>query len=386
MPRFRPDLGSIDRYRPGKPIEQVERELGLTEIAKLASNESPREPFPEVQRAVAEAVAGVNRYPDDETTSLRAATAEHLGVAPGQLLFGGGSSVLMLTIALAMGGPGTSAVYAWPSFGLYRAATRMAHATGIEVPLDGDQRHDLDRMLAAVRADTTVVYVCNPNNPTGTHVGADALFAFIDALPGDVLVVVDEAYHEYVRAVDYHTAQPLAVARDNVVVARTFSKVYGLAGLRCGYLVGRQATLEALARLQLPFTVGNLAQVAARTALGHQDRVAALVEENAAGVKLFTEELAARGIPHADSQANFVWMQPGADGPAFAGAVLRHGVIVRPLGPDGWVRVTVGTEDENRRFFAALDSDMALRPRAHRSAAQGPTQAAAAPPEAEPLP
>ena len=351
MPTFRPDLEAITPYRPGRPIEDVRRELGLDRIAKLASNECPQPPFPQVAGAVARRVGELNRYPDNEEHELRSAVAHHLGVAGDRLWFGGGSAELMLMTALAVGGPGTSAVYAWPSFGLYRIVSQVATTTPIEVPLDAGHRHQLERMLAAIRPDTTLVYVCNPNNPTGTHVSLDAVTDFVAAVPDRVLIVVDEAYYEYPQAADYGTALPLALARDNVLVARTFSKVYGLAGLRVGYMVGAPDTIRELRRVQPPFSVNSLAQAAATESLRHQDEVARRVERNAAGLKLFAEELAARDVPFADSQANFVYLHAGVE----PEALLQQGVIVRPM-EGGWSRVTVGTDDENRAFFAALDS------------------------------
>ncbi len=354
VPTFRPDLSRIAPYRPGKSAEEVTREFGLERVIKLASNESPVPPFPEVQKAIAAAIPGLNRYPDNNRFLLRSALADHLDVPGDHLWFGGGSNELMLMTAIAVGGPGTSAVYAWPSFGLYRIGTLVALATPVEVPLTTDHRHDLDRLLGALRDDTTLVYVCNPNNPTGTHVPAEDVFEFVAAVPERVLVVVDEAYHEYALAADYGTALPLALERPNVLVARTFSKVYGLAGLRCGYMVGSPATFAELRRVQLPFTTNSLAQVAAIEALRHQDRVAERVERNTAGLKQFSEELTARDIPFADSQANFVYIRPADDAAAFKAALLPHGVVVRPF-EDGWVRVSVGTDDEIRAFFAALD-------------------------------
>ncbi len=354
MPAFRTDLDAIVPYRPGRPIEDVRRELGLDRVAKLASNECPLPPFPEVATAIAAAVDGLNRYPDNEEHDLREAVAAHLGVPLDHLWFGGGSNELMLMTAIAAGGPSTSSVYAWPSFGLYRIASQVAMTEPIEVPLDADHRHDLDRMLAAVRPDTTIVYVCNPNNPTGTHVGAAAVADFVAEIPDRVLVVIDEAYWEYAQAADYGTAMSLALSRDNVMVAHTFSKVYGLAGLRIGYMVGAPANIETLRRIQLPFSVNSLAQVAAIEALRHQDQVAGRVERNAEGLKLFYEELADRGIPFADSQANFVYLRAGDDAAALQERLLQKGIIIRPM-QAGWARVTVGSEPENREFFAALD-------------------------------
>ena len=354
VPTFRSDLESIVPYRPGKPIEETARELNLSQIVKLASNESPVPPFPEVRAAIAAAAEGVHRYPDNEKFLLRTAVSDFIGAPSDKLWFGSGSSELMLMTAIAVGGPGSSAVYAWPSFGLYRIASRVAMAEGIEVPLDEDHSHDLERMRSAIRDDTTVVYVCNPNNPTGTHVAAQDLVDFIDSIPDRILVVVDEAYYEYAQAADYYTARSLALERPNVVVAHTFSKVYGLAGLRVGYMIGDDAIFRQTRRVQLPFTVNSIAQVAAIEALRHQDRVADRVQRNAEGLKLFYEELSERGIDFAHSQANFVYMKAGADSAALKDALLPLGVIIRPM--DGaWSRVSIGTEAENARFFEALD-------------------------------
>ena len=358
VPRFRPDLSDIPIYRPGRPIEEVMEDFGLESVIKLASNECPYPPFPEVQAVIASESARVNRYPDNQQRALRRAVAEFLSVAPDQLWFGGGSSELLLISALAMGGPGASAVYPWPSFGLYRIASRVARSAGIEVPLDEDWRMDLDAMAASIRSDTTLVYLCNPNNPTGTHVSGAAVQEFVDRVPEDVLVVIDEAYHEFVQAVDFHTSLPLAVERDNVVVAHTFSKAYGLAGLRLGYMVGGSETLDQLGRIQLPFTVSSLAQAAAIEALRHQDQVAERMQANAAGLKLLTEGLDARGIRYADSQTNFLYLFP--PGAGWTGELLARGVIVREF-PEGAVRLTVGTESENLRFLEAVDELLAAR-------------------------
>jgi histidinol-phosphate aminotransferase len=356
MPRFRRDVQEIARYQPGQPIEEVAREIGLDpgDIAKLASNESPLPPFPEVQEAIADAAADVHRYPDDECHYLRQAVATHLDVPPDHLWFGGGSTELIGCTAQAVGGPGMSAVYAWPSFVMYPLATKIAGAGGVAVPLDDRLCHDLEAMTEAVRSDTTIVYVCNPNNPTGTYVSGEALYEFVDALPNDVLVLVDEAYFEYVQAPDFDTAVPLALERDNVVVARTFSKVYGLAGLRVGYAVGRPETLGELHKAQIPFSVSVPAQVAAIESLRHQDRLAERVALNVEGVKLFSDELAARAIPFAESQTNFVFCRLSDDEQRAKDLFLERGIIIRPVA-EGWQRVTVGTPEENRRFFEVLD-------------------------------
>jgi histidinol-phosphate aminotransferase len=361
--RIRPNVREIVPYQPGKPEDEVARELGLSEIVKLASNECPLPPFPEVFRVMSEHLAGVNRYPDNDRFHLTGALAAHLAVPEESVWCGAGSTELLMCIATAVGGEGTSMVYAWPSFVMYRIAARVTGSQAVEVPLDGEMRHDPEAIVGAVRPDTAAVFVCNPNNPTGTHISAKAVSALVDALSEDVLVVVDEAYHEYVRADDYGSMVALAVERPNVLVTRTFSKVYGLAGLRVGYAVGRGDVVTELRKVQAPFTVSDVAQAAAVEALRHPARVAERVRLNAAGIDLLHEELTRRRIVHCESQTNFVFLRLGEDETLAHQLLLRRGVIVRPLS-GGWLRVTVGTEPENRRFLGSLDavlSDANLR-------------------------
>ncbi|MGH8927083.1 MAG: histidinol-phosphate transaminase, partial [Acidimicrobiia bacterium] len=347
----------IPPYAAGRPIEEVARNVGLdpATVVKLASNESPQPPFPEVVEAIAAAAVGVNRYPDNDWFDLGLAVASHLGIEPNQVMFGGGSSELLRVAALAVGGEHTSAVYPWPSFIIYRMAASIAGSRAIEVPLTIDHRLDLDKMAAAIGADTTIVFVCNPNNPTGTYRAQHHVADFIESVPERVLVVVDEAYAEYATAADYGSALGLALEHPNVVVLRTFSKIYGLAALRIGYAVGQKATLADLRRAQAPFTVSSLAQIAAITALGYQDRVAERARLNAEERSRLEKELEARGVEWVPSQANFVYMRtpPPIDGGYEA--FLLEGVIVREMS-NGWIRVTVGSVEENDRFLAALDA------------------------------
>ncbi len=353
MPTFRSDLAYIPVYQPGRNADDVRRDYGLDSIVKLSSNECPYQPFAPVIEAVARAAGQVNRYPDNGTRDLRRALAAFLGLSADQLWLGGGSNELMYVTALAVGGPGTSAVFAAPSFGLYRIATQLAMAEGVAVPLDSEYRHDLDAMLAAIRPDTTVVYLCNPNNPTGTHVSADRVEAFVEAVPDHILIVIDEAYYEFPTAADYATARHLALERDNVVVAHTFSKAYGLAGLRAGYFIGNPATLDELRRIQLPFSVSTLAQVAVIEAIKHQDLVVERMEANHTGLEAITDGLAQRGLEFADSQANFVYLRPPIAPTDCFEALQQRGVIVRDVGEA--VRISVGTEAENQRLLTALD-------------------------------
>ncbi len=357
--RIRPDLREIPPYRPGRSIADVAREEGLevADIVKLASNECPLPPFPEVREVLVAAAGEVHRYPDNDQRLLREAVAADLGVEPDQVWAGAGSSELLRIMALAVGGPGTSAVYAWPSFVIYRLASRLAMSERIEVPLDADMVTDPEAMLAALRDDTTIVYVCNPNNPTGTYLSATTVADLVARVPDEVLVVVDEAYHEYVTATDHRSAVALVADHPNLVVTRTFSKIYGLAGLRVGYAVGRPDTLAELRKPQAPFTVNSLAQVAAVEALRYPERVAERREMNRAGRDILEKGLADLGVDYVPSQANFVFFRPGPDTDLTAGSLLRHGVVIRAMS-SGWVRVTVGSEAENRRFLEVLAGEL----------------------------
>lgn len=352
MPAFRKDLRSIPTYVPGKPIDEVMREYGVTDIVKLASNECPQEPFAPVQDAISAAAAEAHRYPDSGAHELTGALAAHHKVDRSNVWVGPGTSSILASIAFAMGGAGTSAVFAQQSFILYTIITAMARATAVTVPLDTEMRLDAPALAGAVRADTTVLYVCNPNNPTGTYIAPDAVSAIIEAVPGDVLVVVDEAYEEYVTDPRHATALPHALERDNVIVTRTFSKIYGLAGLRVGYAIGNPETLADLRRLQLPFATTNVSLAAALEALRHQEMVAARAKNNSIGRDHLTTGVRRLGVDCLESQTNFILIRPPGDVAALTETLLHNGVIVRQFGD--LIRVTVGTEHENTRFLDTL--------------------------------
>jgi histidinol-phosphate aminotransferase len=356
MPRIRPDVASISSYVPGRSIEEVASEIGMTpeEIVKLASNESPDGPFPGVVEAAIRALAESNRYPDDDLRELTAALSAYLEVPGDHLWFGNGSVGLITHIAVATGGPGTSAVYAWPSFVMYRIASRWAMTGMIEVPLDDQQVHDLDAMSDAMRDDTTIAYLCNPNNPTGTIVTSDAMTSFLDSVPESTLVVIDEAYHDFVTDARYATAIPEALRRPNVLVLRTFSKIFALAAHRVGYAVGQPGTIRELRKAQPPFTVGQVAQVAAAASLRDRGELERRVTTNSAARHQLLGVLAERSLPHTRSEANFVYFAPGIPADEAAELFTRRGVIVRPMS-GGWLRVTIGADHENRRFVDALD-------------------------------
>ncbi len=352
--RFRPDIDRIEAYRPGRAIAEVLATFRLQQVVKLASNESPEPPAPEVQAAIAAAAAGLNRYPDNSRPDLTRALSEFYGVPTDRVWCGGASNELTLVAALAVTHPASSAVYSWPSFSLYQIATRTGFGTDIAVPLDGRHRHDLGAMRQAVRPDTSVVFVCNPNNPTGTHVPGDDLEDFVDSLREDILVVIDEAYAEFATAPDFRTMLPLAATRDNVMVTRTFSKAYGLAGLRIGYAVTAQESIANFRRLQLPFTVNTLGEVAAVEALRHQDRVSERVRRNTLAVTHLTATLRDLGLTVIDTQTNFVYTRFGDAAAAMVHGLLEKGYIVRPVPPLGWVRITAGSPQENEGLIVAL--------------------------------
>lgn len=354
-PRLRTDLDRIDPYRPGRAIAEVAAAYGLDDVIKLASNESPEPPWPEVVDAMRSAMLDAHRYPDNERPSLTEALSGHLGIPETHIWCGGASNELMFMTALCMGGPSASTVYAWPSFSLYRIGSRTAFARDVAVPLTPEHRHDLEAMRSAIDDDTTLVFVCNPNNPTSTHVPGDALEAFIDSLPESTLVVVDEAYAEYATAPDFRSMMPLAASRANVMVTRTFSKVYGLAGLRVGYAVTSPDLISEFRRVQLPFSVTGVAEAAAVEALRHQDRVAGRVKRNRIEIDRISRGLDERGVPVADSQANFVYADFSPRGGEIVEALLQRGIIVRPVYPEGFLRITAGTPEENSRLLDAVD-------------------------------
>lgn len=356
MPTFRADLDSIKPYIPGRPIDEVAREIGMDpdDIVKLASNESPDGPFPGVVESAAQALEESNRYPDNDLHDLATVLAKTVGAPIDHLWFGSGSTGLISAIASAVGGPGTSVVYAWPSFVMYRIVSKIAMTEPIEVPLDEGLAHDLAALASAVRDDTTLMYLCNPNNPTGTVVSTASVEAMIGGLPERVLVVVDEAYHHYVDDPGYRSMIPMALESPNLVVLRTFSKIYGLATHRVGVAIGVPQTLAELRKTQPPFSVSQIAQVAATASLGNDAELTRRIESNASGRSALMTGLDERGIRHPESHTNFVLANLGGSSFEVGEAFTRHGVIIRPIS-GGWARITVGTPEEIRRFLDALD-------------------------------
>lgn len=354
MIRVRPEIDSLTTYDEGPGVEEIAHLHGVADIVQLSYNESPLPPFPEVQEAIAAHASGLNRYPDRLSADLTAALSKAAGVPGGWIWFGAGSSELLTAAARAVGGPGTGFVYAWPSFSMYPVNASLAATRSIRVPLDGGNALDLGAMALAVQPDTTLIYLCNPNNPTGTYRTVAEVSRFVDRVPEDVLVVLDEAYVEFVTAEDSPGGLSLAMERPNVVVARTFSKIYGLAGLRLGYMIGHPETLRPLRKAQIPFMVNSLAQVAALAALSFPERITERRRSNREAINHLETAFADRGIGFVPSQTNYIWTRLGPDTRSIIGALHRRGIIIRALA-DEWTRVTAGTPGENRRFITDLD-------------------------------
>ena len=329
------------------------------ELVKLASNETPWEPLGAVQEAAAQAITTLNRYPDPDKSLMRRRIAERCDIAPGRVTVGNGSCEILLAAAEAMLEPGAEIVYAWPSFSMYPHLAAMSGARGVRVPLDGEGRHDLEAMAAEVNHATRIVLICNPNNPTATAVSIDAIDAFLAELPRHVAVILDEAYVEFSLAQDPDESLDLLRRHSNLVVLRTFSKIYGLCGLRAGYALGSEQFRLSVDRVRQPFPVNAPAQAAAAEAIRHTDEVARRVELTAVERLHVESELAERGLETTESQANFSWVALGErDEAEIVSGLAALGVIVRvgsALGEEGRLRVTYGTRAENDRFLSALD-------------------------------
>lgn len=355
--RLRDALGSLPAYAPGKPATARE---GLVTY-KASSNENPFPPLPSVLDVVRDAAGGINRYPDMAVTALTEAIAARLGVPAARISTGPGSVGVLDQLVRATCDDGDEVLFAWRSFEAYPILTTLAGATPVMVPLAPGERHDLDAMADAVTERTRLVLVCTPNNPTGTTVGADELEAFLARVPRDVLVVIDEAYLEFVDAPDAPDAMAVHEAHPNVVVLRTFSKAYGLAGLRVGYAIAHEPVAEALRKSALPFGVNSLAQVAALASLDAADELDVRVKELVAERERVVAALREQGWDVPQQQANFVWFPLGDDTPAFAAACDEAGLTVRPYAADG-VRVTVAEPEANDRLLEVAGRWRAAHP------------------------
>jgi histidinol-phosphate aminotransferase len=367
----RPAVQGLPAYKPGRNPADLAREIGVDRAVKLASNEVAFPPLPAVVQALTAAAGETNRYPDNGAVVLTRALADRYGVDPGQVATGCGAVTICQQLAQAFNDPGSSIAFAWRSFEMYPLLAQVAGARAVQVPLvpgrpgsASADTHDLEALAAAIDDTTRLVFVCNPNNPTGTAVRRAELERFLDAVPASTLVVLDEAYREFVTDPDVPDGIELMRGRPNVAVLRTFSKAWGLAGLRVGYLVAEDpAVAEAVRKTLVPFSVSSLAQAAAVAALASEEEVRARCAAVVAERDRLTTALRERGLDVADSQANFVWLPVGEQAAELASALEARAVITRPFAGEG-VRVTVGSPEEDDVFLAALDDlgVAALRP------------------------
>jgi histidinol-phosphate aminotransferase len=351
-----PGVRGLQPYQPGKPIDELERELGIRDIVKLASNENPLGPSPAALAAARAALADVARYPDGNGFALKSTLAARHGVALAQVTLGNGSNDVLECAARAFVTAQNEVIFSEHAFAVYPIVTRAVGATAVVTPARA-WGHDLAAMHAAVNARTRLVFIANPNNPTGTWLRSAELAAFLAELPAHVLAVVDEAYFEYVREPDYPDTSRWLERFPNLIVTRTFSKAYGLAGLRVGYGLSSAAVADLLNRVRQPFNVNSVALAAASAALADPGHVARAVELNAAGMRQIVDGVARLGLGVIPSVGNFVCVDLGRPAAPVYEQLLRAGVIVRPVanyGMPNHLRVTIGLPEENERFLAAL--------------------------------
>jgi histidinol-phosphate aminotransferase len=349
MQRFRPILDELPTYRPGKAVVSADGRS-----FKLSSNECPYEPLPSVVEAIAAAAREAHRYPDPACVRLTEALAQRYGVPPEHVALGAGSVTVAQQLFEAVSDPGAEVMYAWRSFEAYPLLADLAGVTSVRVPLV-DETHDLAAMAEAITPATRMVFVCNPNNPTGTANHAAELTAFLDRVPEHVVVVLDEAYREYVRDADVPDGLGLYADRPNVAVLRTFSKAYGLAGLRVGYLIAHEPVAMAVRKTMVPFAVNSIAQAAAVASLAAEDELLERVETVVKERTRVREALIGQGWQVPPTEANFVWLRLGGRTGDFAEHCATVGVAVRPYGDEG-ARVSIGSPDANDTFLAAAEA------------------------------
>ncbi|WP_151734487.1 histidinol-phosphate transaminase [Paenibacillus tengchongensis] len=358
----KPNIVNLPVYKPGKPIDEVKKELGLSEVIKLASNENPYGASPSAKAAIIADLENLYLYPDGSAVELTAALAAHLGVKSENIIFGCGSDEIIALIARAFFLPGDETIMADQTFSVYKSNADIEGAVTIEVPLK-EGTHDLDAMLARVTERTKVIWICNPNNPTGTIVPEPELLAFLDAVPAGVMVVLDEAYFEYVTDASYSNGIKLLDRYPNLVVLRTFSKIYGLAALRIGYGVASPEIIRLINQVREPFNTTRLAQAGALAALQDQAYVEECRELNREGIVQLQGEFRRLGLEYFPAHGNFIMVDVRKAATEVFDGLLRQGIIVRAghrLYPT-FIRVTVGSAEQNQAFIAALENVLELQ-------------------------
>jgi histidinol-phosphate aminotransferase len=355
---FAEKLARMPGYQAGVPTGQAPEEVAAGGIAQLASNESPFPPHPQVVEAIAATAAAMNRYPDPDATLLRRRLAERYETDPSRIAVGNGSCEILLAAAEALLEPGAEILYAWPAFSMYPYLAALTGAREIRVPLAAGDVHDLDAMATEVTAATQLLLVCNPNNPTATHIPVAEIGAFCERIPPHVTIILDEAYIEFQVNDDPDASLDLLAEFPNLVIQRTFSKCYGLAGLRVGYAIGAPSFRAAVDAVRQPFSVNALAQAAGAEAILHSDDALRRIESTVAERLIVEEGLAGLGLQTSETQANFSWIDLGdADEGAVLAGLAERDIAVRPgtpLGDPGHIRVSYGRPEENQRFLVAL--------------------------------
>ncbi len=354
---IRADVAPLVPYAPGLRGSEVRERTGADEIRKLSSNENPYGPVTAAIEGMKAVLPYLNRYPDGSARALRRRLAEHLDIEERFIAVGNGSNELLRVIGEAILAPGDEAVFAWPSFVVYPMVCQLMGATAVKVPLAAGEVHDLDAMLAAITERTKIVFLCNPNNPTGTIYTREAFERFLAAVPDHVLLVLDEAYFEYVTSPDYPNGLDYFDGEKPIVVLRTFSKIYSLAGLRVGYGVMPEAMVEAVNKVRDPFNVNTVAQVAAFYSLSASDEITRRREENARERTRLCEAFDRLGVTWAPSETNFVYIATDRSKELFD-ELLGHGIIVRDFGNAPALRIGVGTADDTDATIAAFESVM----------------------------
>ncbi len=348
------NIKNISPYVPGKPIEELERELGISGSIKLASNENPLGPSTKALNAIKKALEGLNRYPDGSGFYLSQALAKQLGAETDQIILGNGSNELIELAVRTFVQPGDEVVSADPSFVVYKMVTQAAGGTNMIVPCK-DMRHDLDAMAEEITARTRLVFIANPNNPTGTMNTKAEMDGFMARVPEHVLVCVDEAYFEYVTRADYPDTLDYLREGKNVLALRTFSKIYGLAGLRIGYGVTRPDIAQMMNKVRQPFNTNSLGQIGALAALSDRKHVERSVTLNNEGKQFLYKEFDRLGVTYVPTDTNFILFETRTGSKELYEALLKKGVIIRPMGPTR-LRVTIGLPEENKRFVAELEA------------------------------
>jgi len=354
----KPGIENIKPYQGGKPIEEVQRELQLTDIIKLASNENPLGPSPLAISAMKRAAANVNLYPDGNAYYLKNDLAKHLGVDTDQIILGNGSNEVLQIIGETFISPQDEVIYSESAFVVYKLVTTICGAKSVVTPMKG-YHQDISAFISAITDKTKVIFIANPNNPTGTMVDVKQTEKLLDSVPENVLVVFDEAYGEYIDRKDYPKTLPYIQQGRNVIVSRTFSKIHALAGLRIGYGIADKYLIELMNRVRQPFNCNLLAQVAARAALADTDYVIKSKQTNAQEKQYLYQSLTDLGVKYVRSEGNFIMLNLSQSGESMAQKLLEQGIIVRPITGYGFpnsIRLTIGTNQQNKRFIDTLST------------------------------